>query len=120
MIDKSDTEIAAIKTVFPDSEIRICLFHVLQAWQRWMRASSNNVPRKPAQSEKKLFFGYRKKKIFVCGKKKFSVRRGCAEVSTGRRERDGDGDDQESVRGQRARVSLISDAFGILPTDWLF
>jgi hypothetical protein len=73
------------------------------------------------KANKKLFFGYRKKKFFLFVEKKFfSVRRGRAEVSTGRRERDGDGDDQESVRGQRARVSLISDAFGILPTDWLF
>jgi hypothetical protein len=44
MIDKSDVEINAIKTVFTDAQIRICFFHVLQAWQRWMRAGKNNVP----------------------------------------------------------------------------
>jgi hypothetical protein len=76
MIDKSDTEIAAIKTVFPDSEIRICLFHVLQAWQRWMRASSNNVPRKPAQSEQKIIFRISEKKFFLFVEKKFFL---CAE-----------------------------------------
>jgi len=44
MIDKSDTEINAIKAAFPDADIRICFFHVMQAWQRWLRTGKNHVP----------------------------------------------------------------------------
>ncbi|KAH8040578.1 hypothetical protein HPB51_011406 [Rhipicephalus microplus] len=34
MVDYSKTEISAIKQVFPESQISICHFHRLQAWQR--------------------------------------------------------------------------------------
>jgi hypothetical protein len=46
MIDKSDTETAAIKEHFKDATVIICLFHVAQAWQRWIRTGDNKIPGK--------------------------------------------------------------------------
>lgn len=42
MIDKDQAEINAISHVFPQSRILLCLFHVIQAWQRWL--ASSDVP----------------------------------------------------------------------------
>jgi hypothetical protein len=43
-IDFSDIEINAIRKVFEDSvNIRICFFHVMQAWERWLKRSVNRV-----------------------------------------------------------------------------
>ncbi|KAH8036901.1 hypothetical protein HPB51_006962 [Rhipicephalus microplus] len=43
MVDYSKAEISAIKQVFPESQISICAFHRLQAWQRWLRRKENNI-----------------------------------------------------------------------------
>lgn len=43
MVDYSKAEISAIKQVFPESQISICDFHRLQAWQRWLRRKENNI-----------------------------------------------------------------------------
>ncbi|KAL3210506.1 hypothetical protein MRX96_037078 [Rhipicephalus microplus] len=43
MVDYSKAEISAIKQVFPQSQISICDFHRLQAWQRWLRRKENNI-----------------------------------------------------------------------------
>ncbi|XP_049275674.1 uncharacterized protein LOC125756178 [Rhipicephalus sanguineus] len=43
MVDYSKAEISAIKQVFPESQISICDFHRLQAWQRWLRRKENDV-----------------------------------------------------------------------------
>ena len=39
MVDKQLAEQAALKQVFPDSEICLCDFHHLQAWERWFKTS---------------------------------------------------------------------------------
>ena len=39
MVDKQPAEQAELKQVFPDSEIYLCDFHHLQAWERWFRTS---------------------------------------------------------------------------------
>ena len=44
MIDISDIEAKAIKEVFPLAVIIYCLFHVMQAVQRFIRTSANKVP----------------------------------------------------------------------------
>jgi hypothetical protein len=43
MMDKSDAEIGAAEIEYPDSEIKLCFFHYMQAWERWMSAHKNNV-----------------------------------------------------------------------------
>ncbi|KAH6926678.1 hypothetical protein HPB50_021193 [Hyalomma asiaticum] len=43
MVDYHKAEISAIKQVFPESQISICDFHRLQAWQRWLRRKENDV-----------------------------------------------------------------------------
>jgi hypothetical protein len=43
MSDKSDAIIGAAHAVFPQAEIRICYFHVMQAVHRWLRKSDNGV-----------------------------------------------------------------------------
>ncbi|KAL3197487.1 hypothetical protein MRX96_044889 [Rhipicephalus microplus] len=43
MVDYSKAEISVIKKVFPESQISICDFHRLQAWQRWLRRKENNI-----------------------------------------------------------------------------
>ncbi|KAL3187165.1 hypothetical protein MRX96_025895 [Rhipicephalus microplus] len=43
MVDYSKAEISAIKQVFPGSQISICDFHRLQAWQRWLCRKENNI-----------------------------------------------------------------------------
>ena len=43
MIDKADAEISAIKAAFPEAAIRICFFHVMQAWERWLKKTENGV-----------------------------------------------------------------------------
>ncbi|KAL3204122.1 hypothetical protein MRX96_001103 [Rhipicephalus microplus] len=43
MVDYSKAQISAIKQVFPESQISICDFHRLQAWQRWLRRKENNI-----------------------------------------------------------------------------
>ncbi|CAN7947606.1 unnamed protein product, partial [Ixodes hexagonus] len=43
MIDCWQAEIAAIKSVFPQSKIMLCDFHREQAWERWMRRKENGV-----------------------------------------------------------------------------
>ncbi|KAH8038094.1 hypothetical protein HPB51_021651 [Rhipicephalus microplus] len=43
MVDYSKAEISAIKQVFPESQISICDFHRLLAWQRWLRRKENNI-----------------------------------------------------------------------------
>lgn len=46
MIDKSPTEIAAIRTVYgPAMSIRICYFHVTQALERWLKLVKSNTPK---------------------------------------------------------------------------
>ncbi|KAL3229415.1 hypothetical protein MRX96_023600 [Rhipicephalus microplus] len=43
MVDYSKAEISTIKQVFPESQISICDFHRLQAWQRWLCRKENNI-----------------------------------------------------------------------------
>ncbi|KAL3193842.1 hypothetical protein MRX96_000130 [Rhipicephalus microplus] len=43
MVDYSKAEISTIKQVFPESQISICDFHRLQAWQRWLRRKENSI-----------------------------------------------------------------------------
>ncbi|XP_075535233.1 uncharacterized protein LOC142570787 [Dermacentor variabilis] len=43
MVDYSKAEISAIKQVFPESQISICDFHRLQAWQRCLRRKENSI-----------------------------------------------------------------------------
>lgn len=44
MIDKSDVEIAAIHAEFgKNAIIKVCFFHTCQAWERWLRKTSNRV-----------------------------------------------------------------------------
>jgi hypothetical protein len=42
-MDKSDAIIAAVKAVFPEAEIRVCYFHVMQAWKRWLRKGESGI-----------------------------------------------------------------------------
>lgn len=43
MVDYSKAETSAIEQVSPESQISICDFHRLQAWQRWLRRKENNM-----------------------------------------------------------------------------
>lgn len=43
MTDKSDALTGAIEIVFPDAEIRLCFFHVMQAWGRWLKRAENGI-----------------------------------------------------------------------------
>jgi len=44
VIDKSDAEILAIRECdLSSAEIRLCFFHIMQAWQRWLKRSDNGV-----------------------------------------------------------------------------
>jgi hypothetical protein len=43
MCDKSDAFIGAVRAVFGEAEIRICLFHVIQAVHQWLRKADNDV-----------------------------------------------------------------------------
>ena len=42
-VDNSAAEISAIEKQFPDSKVFICDFHKIQAWQRWMRTTTNGL-----------------------------------------------------------------------------
>ncbi len=37
LLDYSDAEIAAVKKLFPDTEVFLCEFHREQAWERWVK-----------------------------------------------------------------------------------
>ena len=41
-MDDSDAEIGAISKVFPNSMIRLCFWHLTEAWKRWLRANVND------------------------------------------------------------------------------
>ena len=43
MMDKCDAIIKAVRKVFPDAEIRICFFHVMQAFKRTLRRAEIGV-----------------------------------------------------------------------------
>ena len=39
VMEFSNSEIASVEEVFPNSLIRICFFHAKQAWKRWLTKS---------------------------------------------------------------------------------
>lgn len=43
MVDFSTAEINAIEQQFPNSQVYICDFHRIQAWQRWSRTGKNGL-----------------------------------------------------------------------------
>lgn len=36
-MDNSDQEIEAVGNVWPDTHIRLCFWHLTEAWKRWLR-----------------------------------------------------------------------------------
>jgi hypothetical protein len=36
-MDDSDQEIGAVTIVWPDAQIRLCFWHLTEAWKRWLR-----------------------------------------------------------------------------------
>jgi len=52
MCDKSDAIITAALSVFPNAEVRLCYFHVMQAFGRWLKSATSGVTdgtRQPAE-----------------------------------------------------------------------
>jgi hypothetical protein len=45
-MDDSDQEIKAVKTVWPNARIRLCFWHLTEAWRRWL---CSNVDTKALQ-----------------------------------------------------------------------
>ncbi len=48
-VDKSDAEIAAIQKIFPNARVRLCYWHAIEAWRRWLVKGVNGVGDKGTQ-----------------------------------------------------------------------
>ncbi len=49
LVDKSDAEIKAIQAVFNDARVRLCYWHAIEAWRRWLVKGVNGVADKGTQ-----------------------------------------------------------------------
>ena len=43
LTDYSDTEIAVITKVFPNTQVYLCEFHREQAWERWVKERKHGL-----------------------------------------------------------------------------